>query len=216
MGLADVRHEIDDACRGAGRKPSSVTLVAVSKFQPVEKISAIIDAGQMTFGENRVQEAAEKFPPLRERHSGIVLHMVGRLQTNKVKDAVRVFDAIETVDSLRLAAALGEEMRKQSRSLPCFVQVNTGDEPQKGGIAPEELERLLAFCRDEAGLNIIGLMCIPPAHATPETHFTLLRELAEGFDLPCLSMGMSDDFARAIRCGATHIRVGTAIFGPRS
>lgn len=212
MRLFDVQKEIEIACREAKRDPKSVTLIAVSKSQPIEKISALLDQGHRTFGENRVQEAMEKFPALKEKYPDLRLHMIGQLQTNKVKEAVKIFDCIHTVDREKLAAALSDEMQKQSRTLPCFIQVNTGDEPQKGGIAPRDLEKLLRFCRKETALQIIGLMCIPPAGAIPDLHFALLHKLSREFSLPSLSQGMSADFQTAIRYGATHIRLGTALF----
>jgi hypothetical protein len=215
MPLAEIKSRIASACKKYGRDPAEVTLVAVSKTQPAEKISALLDQGQYVFGENRLQEAEEKFPGLRGEYKNIELHFIGHLQTNKAKDAVRVFDMIETVDSPRLAAALGAEMEKQKRRLPCLIQVNTGDEEQKGGVAPQELESLFRFCTEEAGLNIEGLMCIPPVHEIPDLHFALLHKLAKGLSLQKLSMGMSADFETAIRYGATHLRIGSALFGAR-
>jgi len=167
------------------------------------------------FGENRVQEAEEKFPALRPKYPDMQLHFIGHLQTNKAKDAVKNFDVIETVDSQKLAEALHREMDKQKRPLPCFIQVNTGDEEQKGGVAPQDLETLLRFCREQAALRIEGLMCVPPLHEIPDLHFALLRKLADEFGLKKMSMGMSADFDIAIRYGATHVRVGSAIFGAR-
>jgi len=215
MSLADVQARISDAARAAGRDPASITLVAVSKFQPVEKIEKLIADGQRVFGENRVAEAARKFTGLRDVHPGLSLHMIGHLQTNKALDAVRIFDVIQSVDSERLALALGDAMRKAGKNIPCFVQVNTGAEPQKGGVAVAGLSGLLRLCREGAGIEISGLMCLPPAHDAPDPHFTLLRRLAADHDLPFLSMGMSGDFESAIRLGATHIRIGTAVFGER-
>lgn len=202
MSLATVKSRI----------PAGVTLVAVSKNQPVEKIQALLDQGHRVFGENRVQEAAEKFPALRARYDNIELHFIGHLQTNKAKAAVSVFDVIETVDSMPLADALKKEMEKQKRTLPCFLQVNTGDESQKGGVPPKELEALFRFCKEQAQINIEGLMCIPPVHEIPDLHFALLRKLATELGLQKLSMGMSADFDIAIRYGATHVRIGSAIF----
>lgn len=215
MSLGEVRQKIEAACKSAGRKASDVTLVAVSKSQTLDKIIPMLDAGHRIFGENRVQEAMERWPPLAEKYPGVKLHFIGHLQTNKAKEAVKLFDVIETVDSERLAASLAEEMRKQSKKLPCFLQVNTGEEPQKGGIAPRDLEKLLRFCRKDAGLGITGLMCIPPEGDIPDLHFALLHKLAASLDLKALSMGMSSDYEIAIRYGATHIRVGSALFGVR-
>lgn len=211
--LADVRARIALAAQAAGRDARDVTLVAVTKFRPVAEIAPLIAQDQRVFGENRVQDALEKFPALREMHSDLRVHLIGQLQTNKVRDAVRVFDVIETVDRENLAHALGGEMCKQNRHLPCLIQVNTGEEPQKGGVAPRDLESLYRIATEEAGLKIQGLMCIPPAHEPPEPHFSLLRQLAGGLSLPLLSMGMSADFEAAIRHGATHVRVGSALFG---
>lgn len=194
--------------------PANVTLVAVSKFQPPEKIEALLKKGQRVFGENRVQEAAEKFPALREKYPDIELHFIGHLQTNKAKDAVKLFDVIESVDSLRLAEELKKEMEKQGRNLPCFIQVNTGDETQKGGVHPHELEKLYKDCV-ALGLNIKGLMCIPPSADIPDLHFALLRKLARELNLKHLSMGMSADYETAIHYGATHVRLGTLLFGER-
>lgn len=216
MGLTDIRQDITAACKAAGRAVSEVTLIAVSKLQPVEKIIPLLEDGQRVFGENRVQEALEKWPALRARFPDTELHFIGHLQSNKAKDAVKLFDVIETVDRESLAKALGAEMRLQNRSLPCFIQVNTGEEPQKGGIAPRDLEKLFTFCKQEAGLNIQGLMCLPPADDIPDLHFALLHKLATGLGLAQLSMGMSADFPRAIRFGATHIRIGSALFGARN
>lgn len=214
MSLAGVQADIADACKKAGRKKADITLVAVSKFQPAEKIEALIKQGHTVFGENRVQEAAEKFPALRAAHPDLQLHFIGHLQTNKVKDAVALFDVIETVDRPQLAEALAKEMAKQKRSLPCFIQVNTGDEEQKGGIAPHDLSALYKLCK-ELKLNITGLMCIPPVHEVADLHFALLHKLAGELGLKHLSMGMSADFPAAIKYGATHIRLGTALFGER-
>lgn len=214
MSLAEVRGKIESACRAAGRGASSVTLVAVSKQQPEARVRAALSAGQRVFGENRVQEAQARWRPLREEYGDISLHFIGHLQTNKARDAVALFDVIETVDSERLAAALKEEMERQGKNLPCFIQVNTGEEPQKGGIAPKELENLYRVCRDMA-LDVQGLMCIPPEGDIPDLHFALLRKLAGGLGLSSLSMGMSADFEVAIRYGATHVRVGSAVFGDR-
>jgi pyridoxal phosphate enzyme (YggS family) len=214
MSYAEIKSQIADACKDAKRDKASVTLVAVSKFQPPEKIESVLKQGHRIFGENRVQEAEEKFPLLREKYPDIELHFIGHLQTNKAKDAVRLFDVIETVDRPELAEALRKEMDKQKRELPCFIQVNTGDEPQKGGVSPKDLQSLFKFCKDKK-LKIAGLMCIPPAEDIPDLHFALLNKLAHELGLKNLSMGMSGDFKAAIRYDATHVRIGTAIFGSR-
>lgn len=215
MNLAEIKKRIASSCRKVPRDPAGVTLVAVSKFQPIENIVSLLKEGHCVFGENRVQEAIEKFPALRECYPDIELHFIGHLQTNKVKEAVRIFDVIETVDRIKLAGDLAEEMEKQRRRLPCFIQVNTGDEEQKGGVTPQELEGLFRFCTEEAGLRIEGLMCIPPVHEIPDLHFALLHSLAQSLNLKKLSMGMSADFDTAIRYGATNIRIGSALFGIR-
>jgi pyridoxal phosphate enzyme (YggS family) len=196
------------------RLPRGVTLVAVSKGQDAEKISALIAQGQRVFGENRVREAEEKWPFLRAKHPDVELHFIGHLQTNKAGDAVALFDVIDTVDSEKLARALKDEMEKRKKNLPCFIQVNTGEEPQKGGVTPQAAPALYKFCRD-IGLNVRGLMCIPPEGDVPEPHFALLHKIGKELGLPHLSMGMSGDYEAALRFGATHIRLGTALFGPR-
>ena len=213
--LAAVRQRIAAAARAAERAPESVALVAVSKTQPAEAVAAALAAGQRLFGENRVQEAAEKFPPLKERVSDLRLHLIGPLQTNKVRDAVALFDVIETVDRTRLAEALAREMERQGKRPDCLIEVNTGEEPQKAGIAPRAADGFIADCRDRLGLPIAGLMCIPPEGEEPAPHFALLREIARRTGLAALSMGMSADFEIAIRFGATLVRVGTAVFGAR-
>jgi len=214
-GLAHVRAEIARACKDAGRDPATVTLVAVSKTFPAEAIAPVIAAGQRVFGENRVQEAKAKWPPLMERHPGIELHLIGPLQSNKAKEAVALFDAIHSVDRASLCEALGKEIRKQGRSPTLFVQVNTGAEPQKAGVLPQDADAFLTACRDSYGLTISGLMCIPPVDEAPGPHFALLATIARRNGLQLLSMGMSADFASAIAMGATHVRVGSAIFGGR-
>ncbi|MDD9901913.1 MAG: YggS family pyridoxal phosphate-dependent enzyme [Alphaproteobacteria bacterium] len=211
MSLVTIRAEVDAACHDAGRRPDDVALLAVTKNRAVADIQPLLDAGHRIFGENRIQEAAKKWPNLREQYSDIALHFIGHLQTNKVKEAVALFDMIETVDSTRLATALAQEMKKQGRMVPCLLQVNTGEEPQKGGVAPKDIPALYAHCAKE-GLEIKGLMCIPPEDDVPDFHFALLHKLAGQLDVPVLSMGMSGDFPRAIRYGATHIRIGTALF----
>jgi PLP dependent protein len=213
--LAEVRKAIAGAAEAAGRDPASVTLVAVGKVQPVEKLEAALAAGQRVFGENRVQEAKAKFPAQRERYPDIELHLIGPLQTNKVKDAVALFDVIQTVDRPKLAQALAEEMAKQGKHPRCYIEVNTGAEPQKAGILPHEVGDFLTRCRTEYSLDISGLMCIPPADEEPALHFALLADLAKRHGLADISMGMSGDFETAVRFGATHVRVGTAIFGAR-
>ena len=214
-GLQHVRAEIVRACEDAGRDPASVTLVAVSKTFPAEAIEPVIDAGQRVFGENRVQEAKAKWPALIEKHPGIALHLIGPLQSNKAKEAVALFDAIHSIDRASLCEALAKEIQKQSRSPALFVQVNTGAEPQKAGVVPEDADAFLNTCRDAYGLSIAGLMCIPPADDAPGPHFALLATIARRNGLALLSMGMSADFASAIAMGATHVRVGSAIFGER-
>ena len=213
--LAAVRTRIEAAATAAGRGADAVTLVAVSKTQPADSVRAALQAGQRVFGENRVQEALAKFPGLRGDFPDLKLHLIGPLQTNKVRDAVAHCDVIETVDRPRLAEALMREMKRSGRQLSCFVEVNTGEEAQKAGVFPEIADRFIADCRDRLGLPIIGLMCIPPEDEEPALHFALLREIARRNGLDRLSMGMSADFETAIRFGATHVRVGTAIFGAR-
>ena len=213
--LAAVRQEIEAACQEAGRDPAGVTLVAVSKTFGAEAIEPIIGAGQRAFGENRVQEAKAKWPPVQARHPGLELHLVGSLQSNKAKEAVALFDAIHAVDRPSLCVALAKEIERQGRHPLLFVEVNTGAEPQKSGVRPEETDAFLKTCRETYGLEIGGLMCIPPFDEAPAPHFALLAKIAARNGLTRLSMGMSADFAVAIRFGATHVRVGTAIFGER-
>ena len=213
--LAAVRARVAAAARAAGRAPEDVTLVAVSKTQPLEAVRAALTAGQRIFGENRVQEALTKYPALRRDFPDLALHLIGPLQTNKAKDALRHFDVIETVDRPHLAETLAREGTKSGRRLPCFVEVNTGEEPQKAGILPAAADAFIADCRDRLGLRVEGLMCIPPEGEEPAPYFALLREIARRNGLEKLSMGMSADFETAIHFGATHVRVGTAIFGAR-
>jgi hypothetical protein len=213
--LAAIRARIEAAARAAGRPPDGVTLVAVSKTHPAAAVRAALAAGQRIFGENRVQEALLKFPELRGEFPDLVLHLIGPLQTNKVKDAVLHCDVIETVDRPRLAEALAREMERSGRRLRCYIEVNTGAEPQKAGVLPEAADQFIRDCRDRLQLPIEGLMCVPPEHEAPALHFALLREIARRNGLDKLSMGMSADFETAIRFGATQIRVGTAIFGGR-
>jgi len=210
-----VRQEIALAVEAAGRDPDSVKLVAVTKTVPAQVIEETIEAGQRCFGENRVQEADAKWAALKERHPGIELHLIGPLQSNKVREAVDLFDVIETVDRPKLARALAEGMARADKHPRLFVQVNTGEEPQKAGVLPGEAESFVALCRDTFGLTVDGLMCIPPLDEEPAMHFALLAKLAERIGVKELSMGMSGDFARAIAFGATQVRVGTAIFGAR-
>ena len=214
-GLAAVREQIVRACRDAGRDPAGVTLVAVAKTFGPDAIEPVITAGQRVFGENRVQEARAKWPPLMARHPGLELHLVGSLQSNKARDAVALFDAIHAVDRPSLAEALAKEIARQERRPLMFAEVNTGAEPQKAGVLPQDADAFLAACRDRYGLAISGLMCIPPADEAPAPHFALTAKLAARNGLTLLSMGMSADFALAIRFGATHVRVGSAIFGER-
>jgi PLP dependent protein len=216
IGLEVVRREIARACRDARREPASVTLVAVSKTFDAAAIGPVIDAGQRVFGENRVQEAKAKWPPLRSKHPSLELHMIGPLQSNKTKDAVALFDAIHSIDRPSLCEALAKEIQKQGRHPTLLVEINTGGEPQKAGVLPQDADAFLARCRDSHGLAISGLMCIPPADEAPAPHFALTAKLAARNGLPLLSMGMSADYAVAIAMGATHIRVGSAIFGARS
>jgi len=213
--LRAVRARILEACRAAGRDPAEITLIAVSKAQPPARIEAALTAGQRVFGENYVQEAAARWPELRARFPGIELHMIGALQTNKAREAVRLFDVVQTVDRPKLAAALAREMERQDRRLPVFVEVNTGGEPQKAGVAPEAADAFIASCRREYGLEVAGLMAIPPAEEDVALHTALLAKIARRNGLSGISIGMSHDFETAIRFGATHVRVGTAIFGPR-
>jgi hypothetical protein len=213
--LAAVRDKIAAAARSAGRDNGSVSLVAVSKTQPQEAVRDALAAGQRIFGENRVQEALAKFPGLRNEYPDLVLHLIGPLQTNKVRDAVGHCDVIETVDRPRLAEALAREMERSGKRPACYIEVNTGEEAQKAGIVPGEADAFIAECRDRLGLPVAGLMCIPPHDENPALHFALLREIAQRNGLAGLSMGMSADYEIAIRFGATHVRVGTAIFGAR-
>jgi pyridoxal phosphate enzyme (YggS family) len=213
--LASVRAAIRAAAEAAGRDPAAVTLIAVSKAQPSERIEAALAAGERVFGENYVQEAASRWPELRQRYPDVTLHMIGALQTNKAKEAVALFDVVQTVDRPRLAAALAKEMAKQGRRLGCFIQVNTGAEPQKAGVMPEQADAFVEECRSVHGLDVEGLMAIPPADEDVALHAAFLGKIAARNGLAKLSIGMSDDFATAIRFGATHVRVGSAIFGPR-
>ena len=212
--LDQIRARIAAAARIAGRRPDDITLIAVSKTQPVSRIAPLIAAGQRVFGENRVQEAAEKWPALRRAHPGLALHLIGQLQSNKADEAVALFDCIHSLDRPSLVAALGKAMAKAGRQVPCFVQVNIGAEEQKGGCAIADLPALLAQVR-AAEIPLAGLMCVPPAGIEPTPFFALTAKLADDNGLGGLSMGMSEDFELAIMQGATHVRVGSALFGAR-
>ena len=215
-GLDRVRAEIARACRDASRDPASVTLVAVSKTFEAEQIEPVIAVGQRVFGENRVQEAKAKWPALMAKYQGIELHLIGPLQSNKAKEAVALFDAIHSVDRPSLCEALAKEIAKQNRRPTLFVEINTGAEPQKAGVLPQDTDEFLKSCRERYGLIISGLMCIPPLEEAPAPHFALTAKLAKRNGLKLLSMGMSADYATAIALGATHVRVGSAIFGERT
>ena len=214
MGLSDIQNAMVKAATSAGRSVDDVTLIAVSKVQPNERVEAVLAAGHRVFGENRVQEAAGKWPEFKEKYDGVELHLIGPLQSNKVRAALELFDVIHTVDSEKLArriASIGAEIDRIPR---VFVQVNTGDEDQKAGVSLDGVDALVAECRD-LGLPVEGLMCIPPVNEEPSLHFALLAKIAARNNLTGLSMGMSGDFERAIALGATHVRIGSAIFGDR-
>ena len=217
--LKSVQDKIDAAAvsagAGAGAGKGDPQLVAVSKRQPDDRIDAVLGAGHRCFGENRVQEAQSRWATRRSAYPDLTLHLIGALQTNKAADAVALFGVIEVVDRPKLARALSAEMAKQNRQLACYIQVNTGDEPQKSGISPTQADGFISQCRDEYGLNIVGLMCIPPADEEPAMHFALLATIAKRNGLDKLSMGMSGDYEEAIGFGATSVRVGSAIFGAR-
>jgi pyridoxal phosphate enzyme (YggS family) len=214
--LAEVRRRIAAAAAEAGRDPAGIALVAVGKSQPPERIEAALQAGQRVFGENYVQEAAGRWPALRQRYPGVELHMIGGLQSNKAAEAVALFDVVQSVDRPKLARELAKEMARLGRTPRLFVQVNTGEEPQKSGVAPGELEAFVRLCRGELGLAIEGLMAIPPEDEDMALHAALLAKLARRHGMASVSIGMSGDFEAAIRFGATHVRVGTAIFGART
>jgi len=214
--LDDVRRRIREAALATGRDFTSITLIAVSKTFAVAVIEPVVSAGQRAFGENRVQEAKGKWPELKRKVPDLELHLVGPLQSNKAAEAVALFDAIHTIDRPKIAEAIAAEITRQCRRPQLFIQINTGREPQKSGIDPQEADSFIAHCRDQVGLAIAGLMCIPPLHEAPRRHFELLREIARRNELSGLSMGMSGDFEEAISCGATHVRVGSAIFGDRT
>jgi PLP dependent protein len=213
--LAAVETDIQRACSEARRDRASVTLIAVSKTFDAEAIAPVITAGQRVFGENRVQEAKAKWPGLMSAYPGMALHLIGPLQSNKAKEAVALFDAIHSVDRPSICEALAKEIDSQKRRPELFVQLNTGEEPQKAGVAPAEADAFIAACREKYGLQISGLMCIPPVEDAPAPHFALTAKIAARNGLKNLSMGMSADFAIAIQFGATHVRVGSAIFGHR-
>lgn len=215
MGLKEIETRIAAACAAAGRDPAAVGLIAVSKVQPLERIESVLNQGHRVFGENKVQEAAGKWPAFRERFDGVKLHLIGPLQTNKARQAMELFDAIETVDRPKLARTLARLKDELGLCPQLYVQVNTGEEPQKAGVMPIDADGFIAECRD-LGLPIVGLMCIPPVDEEPSLHFALLAKIAARNGLAELSMGMSSDFERAIAQGATSVRVGSAIFGERS
>jgi pyridoxal phosphate enzyme (YggS family) len=214
--FTDVRQDIARACRDAGRAAGSVNLVAVSKTFGPEAIEPVIAVGQRVFGENRVQEAKAKWAALLARHPGIELHLIGPLQSNKAREAVALFDAIHSLDRPSLAEALAKEIARQGRTPLIFVEINTGGEPQKSGVLPEQADDFLKDCRDKYGLRVAGLMCLPPAGEPPAPHFALTAKIARRNEMNLLSMGMSADFPEAIAMGSTHVRIGTAIFGQRS
>lgn len=216
QNLKNIEKTIGASALQWGRKPNDISLVAVSKTQPEGKILEALHAGHRLFGENRVQEAQQRWTGFRANYPDLKLHLIGPLQTNKVKDAVKLFDMIETLDREKLAEALAKEIHKQNRHLPCLIQINTGNEEQKAGIQPEKLSEFLHYCRSTCGLDIRGLMCIPPVDESPAPHFALLKKLAQENGLTELSMGMSADYEKAIPLGATYVRVGTAIFGERN
>tara|TARA_R110002110_G_scaffold193831_1_gene402535 strand:- start:28 stop:717 length:690 start_codon:yes stop_codon:yes gene_type:complete len=213
--LAAVREKIAAAAADTGHDPASVSLIAVSKSHPAAAAAAALAAGHRTFGENRVQEAEQKWPPLKADHPDAIVHLIGPLQTNKTADAVALFDVIQTLDREKLARSLAKEMDRQDRRPDLFIQVNTGEEPQKAGVLPLDADAFIATCRDDMGLPVAGLMCIPPIDENPALHFALLADMAARNGLDRLSMGMSADYETAVRLGATEVRVGTAIFGAR-
>jgi len=214
-GLADIKQRIAAAARAAGRNPGEIALVAVSKVQPAERIEAVLAAGHRVFGENRVQEAISRWPALRERYGDVELHLVGPLQTNKARQAAELFDVIGALDRPKLARKLAEVFAATGRALPCYIQVNTGEEPQKAGILPAGADAFITECREAHGLPVAGLMCLPPVGDDPAPPFALLKQIAERNGVTGLSMGMSDDFEIAIAYGATVVRVGSALFGAR-
>lgn len=213
--LAEVSRHIAEAARAASRDPAEVTLVAVSKTHGADRVRELLEAGHRVFGENRVQEAQGKFPELKTAYPDLELHLIGPLQTNKARDAVALFDVVQSVDRDKLAAALAKEMERLGRRPACYIQVNTGEEPQKAGILPKDLDAFVAACRTQYQLPVVGLMCIPPVDEEPALHFALLAKMAARNGLAKLSMGMSADYETAVRLGATHVRVGSALFGAR-
>ena len=215
-GLAAIQARITAAAQKAGRDPADVHLIAVSKVQPDDRVDAVLAEGHRVFGENRVQEAQGRWEHRRANHPDLDLHLIGPLQTNKVRQALALFDAIHTVDREKLARKLADGFAETGNPLPCFIQVNTGEEPQKAGCLPSDADAFIATCREALGLPIAGLMCIPPVDEEPSLHFALLKKIAERNGLTGLSMGMSADFESAIALGATHVRVGSAIFGART
>ncbi|SMX40387.1 YggS family pyridoxal phosphate-dependent enzyme [Maliponia aquimaris] len=214
MGLTEIRARISRACKAAGRAEDAVTLIAVSKVQPLERVEAVLEQGHRLFGENRVQEAAGKWPEFKARFDGVSVHLIGPLQTNKARQALGLFDAIHSLDRPKLAQTLARLAQEEGRCPDIFIEVNTGEETQKAGILPADADAFVAECR-ALDLPVVGLMCIPPVDETPSLHFALLAKLAERNGLKGLSMGMSADFEEAIALGATHVRVGSAIFGER-
>ncbi|MBN9487953.1 MAG: YggS family pyridoxal phosphate-dependent enzyme [Alphaproteobacteria bacterium] len=213
--LGEVTGKIEQAARAAGRDPTGVTLVAVSKTHGADRVRELLTVGQRIFGENRVQEAQEKFPALKAEYADLKLHLIGPLQTNKAREAVALFDVIQSVDREKLAVTLAKEMARADKRPDCFIQVNTGEEPQKAGILPADLDSFVAACRDTHKLPVVGLMCIPPVDEEPALHFALLAKMAARHGLANVSMGMSADYETAVRLGATHVRVGSALFGQR-
>jgi PLP dependent protein len=213
--LAEVMARIAEAAKATGRAPTDVTLVAVSKTHGAERVRELLAAGHRVFGENKVQEAEGKFPELKAEFPDLELHLIGPLQTNKTREAVALFDVIESVDRDRLAATLAKEMARTGKRPACFIQVNTGEEPQKAGVLPADADAFVAACRNVHKLPIVGLMCIPPVDEEPALHFALLTKMAKRNGLAKVSMGMSSDYESAVRLGATHVRVGSALFGAR-
>jgi PLP dependent protein len=213
--LMNIKEKIAAATKGANRNENDVTLVAVSKIHVAETILPVLEAGQRIFGENRVQETAEKWPELKKKFDGVTLHLIGPLQTNKVRQAIHLFDVIETVDRPKLARTLARVFKEENNSCDIYIQVNTGNEDQKAGIPPEDADEFIALCRDELKLPVKGVMCIPPFDEDATDHFKLLKSIADRNDIGIISMGMSGDFEQAIENGATHVRVGTAVFGKR-
>ena len=214
--LAEVSRHIAEAARAANRNPADITLVAVSKTHGADRVRELLEVGHRIFGENRVQEAQGKFPELKTAYPDLELHLIGPLQTNKARDAVELFDVIQSVDREKLAASLAKEMDRLGRRPTCYIQVNTGEEAQKAGILPKDVDAFVTACRDQYKLPVVGLMCIPPVEEEPALHFALLAKMAARNGLPKLSMGMSADYETAVRLGATHVRVGSALFGARA